>query len=326
MSSETRRFDFSDINLIPQKCIVESRADCDTSVNLGPHTFKLPVIPANMECVVNENIAEQLAMNGYFYVLHRFHGSALPFAKRMREKGLIVSISIGVNAVGGYHEMIAFQTAGIVPDYITIDIAHGHCVKMEKMLNYLITAYESSPVKPYIIAGNVSTPEAVKDLEFRGANAIKVGIGPGSACTTYTATGFGSRGAQACVIKACADARKKFTTKIIADGGIQTPGDIAKALVLGAHMVMIGGMFSALKDSPGNTVSGTDGRLYKEFWGSASAHQSGKTNRIEGTKKLMLMKNNTIQDEMNYIQECLQSAISYGGGKQLQDLKDVQYF
>jgi GMP reductase len=91
-------------------------------------------------------------------------------------------------------------------------------------------------------------------------------------------------------------------------------------------MVMIGGMFSALKDSPGNTVSGADGRLYKEFWGSASAHQSGKTSRIEGTKKLMLMKNNTIQDEMNYIQECLQSAISYGGGKQLQDLKEVQYF
>jgi len=326
MSSETRRFDFSDINLIPQKCIVESRNDCDTSLNLGPHTFKLPVIPANMECVINENIAEQLAMNGYFYVLHRFHGSALPFAKRMREKHFIVSISIGVNAAGGYEEIESFQQAGIVPDYITIDIAHGHCVKMEKMLNFLTNTYESSPTKPFIIAGNVSTPDAVKDLEFWGANAIKVGIGPGSACTTYTATGFGSRGAQAYVIKACADACKKFTTKIIADGGIQTPGDIAKALVLGAHMVMVGGMFSALKDSPGNTVTGTDGRLYKEFWGSASAHQSGKTNRIEGTKKLMPMKNNTIQEEMNYINECLQSAISYGGGKQLQDLKDVQYF
>jgi GMP reductase len=326
MSLNTRRFDFSDINLIPQKCIVDSRADCNTSTTFGAHQFRLPVIPANMECVINEAIAEQLAANNYFYVLHRFHGSALPFAKRMKEKNLPVSISIGVNTVGGYDEIAAFQEANIIPEYITIDIAHGHCIKMEKMLRFLTAAYATSPKKPCIIAGNVSTVDAVRDLESWGADAIKVGIGPGSACTTYTATGFGSRGAQGCVIKTCAEACRKPTTKIIADGGIQTPGDIAKALVLGAHMVMIGGMFSALKDSPGNTVSGTDGRLYKEFWGSASAHQSGKTSRIEGTKKLMLMKNNTIQDEMNYIEECLQSAISYGGGKYLYDLKNVQYF
>ena len=90
-------------------------------------------------------------------------------------------------------------------------------------------------------------------------------------------------------------------------------------------MVMIGGMFSALVDSPGNTVIGIDGRTYKEFWGSASAYQSNKTNRIEGTKKLLLMKSNGILDEMKHIEESLQSAISYGGGNKLACLNDVDY-
>jgi GMP reductase len=91
-------------------------------------------------------------------------------------------------------------------------------------------------------------------------------------------------------------------------------------------MVMVGGMFSALTDSPGSTVRGTDGQLYKEFWGSASAFQSGKVNRIEGTKKLLPLKNRSILEEMNYLRECLQSAISYGGGKTVPDLKLVTYF
>ena len=89
---------------------------------------------------------------------------------------------------------------------------------------------------------------------------------------------------------------------------------------------MIGGMFSGLSDSPGATVKGIDGQTYKEFWGSASSFQSNKKNRIEGTKKLILMKNNTILEEMTHIEECIQSAISYGGGKDLSCFKNVQYF
>jgi GMP reductase len=87
---------------------------------------------------------------------------------------------------------------------------------------------------------------------------------------------------------------------------------------------MIGGMFSGLKDSPGNTVTGTDGRLYKEFWGSASAFQSGKKNRIEGTKKLVLMKQTGFLEELQYLNECLQSAISYGGGTNLDCFKTLE--
>lgn len=304
---------------MPRKCIVGSRSECDTQITLGPCVFNMPVVPANMECVINEEIAIKLSLAGYFYVYHRFNVDLLNFSLRMKNLGLPLSISVGVNEPD-YELLNLLKSQDCVPDYITIDIAHGHSVKMEAMLKWIKVELPSV----FIIAGNVSTAEAVKDLEAWGAHAIKVGIGPGSACTTYTATGFGSRNAQASVIEQCSQASSRAL--IIADGGIKEPGDIAKALVIGADMVMVGGMFSALTDSPGSTVRGEDGKLYKEFWGSASAFQSGKHNRIEGIKKLLPLKNNSVLEEMNYLRECLQSAISYGGGKTVPDLKLVTYF
>jgi GMP reductase len=289
---------------------------------MGNHTFHLPVVPANMECVINDEVAVKLAKAGYFYIHNRFTTNVLQFSRSMRALGLPISISIGVNE-DAYEIMNSLKAATIVPEFVTIDIAHGHSVKMEKMLQWIRETFTDS--KPFIIAGNVSTPEAVKDLEEWGADAVKVGIGPGSACTTFNATGFGSRNIQASVIKECFKAKQKASTMIVADGGIKDPGDIAKSLVLGADLVMIGGMFSALTDSPGATVRGVDGQLYKEFWGSASVFQSGKKNRIEGTKKLLPLKSRSMLEEMEYIKECLQSAISYGGGKDLSCLKDVKY-
>ena len=143
-----------------------------------------------------------------------------------------------------------------------------------------------------------------------------------SACTTYPATGFGSRNCQASTIWECSKVAK---VPIIADGGIRTPGDIAKALVLGASMVMVGGMLSGFEDSPGQIVE-VSGKKYKEFWGSASAFQSGKKNRIEGIKNLVDLKPKTLLEEMIYLEECLQSAISYGGGKDLSAFETVRWF
>jgi GMP reductase len=313
-----RRFDFQDINLVPRLCIVNSRSECNTQVKLGSHVFNMPVVPANMECVINSEIAIKLSMAGYFYIYHRFNTDILNFALTMKNLGLLLSISVGVNQ-DDYDYLTILKHEACVPDFITIDIAHGHSLKMQAMIQWI---RENLP-SVFIIAGNVSTAEATKDLEAWGAHAIKVGIGPGSACTTYNATGFGSRHIQASVIQECAAA--VTTAQIIADGGIKDPGDIAKSLVLGADMVMVGGMFSALTDSPGSTIRGTDGQLYKEFWGSASAFQNGKSNRIEGTKKLLPLKNNDTLQEMIYLKECLQSSISYGGGNNLLVFKDVKY-
>ena len=315
-------FDFQNINLIPKKCIVQSRSEINTCIQFGNYNFALPIIPANMECVINEEIAIRLAKQNYFYIYHRFDTNILEFSKKMKQEGLPISISIGVNAEA-YDLLNILKANNCLPDFLTIDIAHGHSVKMRELVLWIRTSLDK---QPYIIAGNVSTGEAVRDLESWGADAIKVGIGPGSACTTYIATGFGSRGAQASIVKECAHARQNPNTKIIADGGIKEPGDIAKALVLGADMVMIGGMFSGLKDSPGKVIRDDQGRMYKEFWGSASAFQSGKVNRIEGIKRLIPLKERSILEEMVYLKECLQSAVSYGGGSAIRDLANVQYF
>lgn len=728
-------FNFEHINLIPRKCIVNSRSECDTSVNLDDRNpsqrFNLPIVPANMECVIDKEIAIKLASHGYFYILHRFNMTThdyIEFCSTMKTKGLISSISIGVNTEA-YDILAALANHDVIPDYVTIDIAHGHSESMRKLIIWMKDYFKDKSKMPYIIAGNVSTGEAVRDLEEWGANAIKAGIGPGcfkgntrilladgtykniedmevgdlvinkdgnpvkvlnvmnkgvrevvkiknnlhydytyvtddhqffigdlstssyksisssgiaklldkkaktaprtskykwkmikecdwkntfallpkniqwslpddftidlieymnkgkyddstlwttgskcssekifnryiessyelgyifgtflgdgsshiwinsktkcesgrvswyfgldeteicdkliyciekvlglkveykvnknknmniitlynkcitkllhefgkkteknlpkkyycknkdyirgiynglidsdgcikhesrdkedkyiftftntsiplielfewccinlnisfssrihsvgsagglkdisdnavfnksyttqthimnrytkeflysnitdfdnktelcetwdievdcdthsfiannmivhnSACSTYTMTGFGSRGIQASCIKECADARKNPNTKIIADGGIKEPGDIAKSLALGADMVMIGGMFSGLIDSPGRIVEDSTGRKFKEFWGSASEHQSGKKSRIEGVRKLIPLNERHYLDEMNYLKECLQSSISYGGGKTIYVFKCVKY-
>ena len=314
-------FDYDKMNLIPKKSFVNSRSECDTHVTFGPRAFKLPTVPANMECVMNEDIAIMLAQKNYFYIMHRFDIDIVTFAQRMIKENLFISISIGVNN-DAYTIIDTLRIYNIYPEYITIDIAHGHCNKMKDIILYIKNNIPSA----FIIAGNVSSPDGVRDLESWGADAIKVGIGPGSACTTYNATGFGSRGAQASIVELCSRSRKNPATKIVADGGIAYHGDIAKSLVLGAHMVMVGGLFSGLSDSPGNIVQGVDGRTYKEFWGSASSFQSNKKNRIEGTKKLVLMKPHTLLEEMTQIEESLQSAISYGGGINIECFKTVQYF
>jgi GMP reductase len=311
-------YDYPNINLVPKTCVVDSRSNCNTDIKLGKYIFKLPVVPANMECIIDEAIATSLAKNGYFYIHHRFNIDTLAFARHMKDLNLPISISLGVND-DAYELIDVLISNNLMPDFVTIDIAHGHSIKMKKILEFL----KEKPNRPFIIAGNVSTAEGVKDLEAWGADAIKVGIGPGAACTTYVATGFGSRGIQASIVNLCSKAKVNPNTLIVADGGIKEPGDIAKSLALGADLVMIGGMFSGLKDSPGNTVTGTDGRIYKEFWGSASAFQSGKKHRIEGTKKLVLMKQHGFLEEMAYLTECLQSAISYGGGYTLACLKSV---
>lgn len=168
------KFDFEQINLIPKMCQVDSRSEISTRIKFGNFEFKLPVIPANMECVIDDSIAEKLASNGYFYIMHRFGTNPIDFIKRMKSLGLISSISIGVNQ-DSYDLITELLMNNLVPDFITIDIAHGHAIKMEKMLKTIKEVMPST----FVIAGNISTKDAVIDLEKWGADATKVGIGPG---------------------------------------------------------------------------------------------------------------------------------------------------
>lgn len=168
------KFDFEDINLVPKLCRVNSRSECDTSVTFGNKKFKLPVVPANMQSVIDEALAMKLAQNGFFYILHRFDVDVVKFISDMKEKNLVTSISIGVNQ-DSYELLDELIQKNLIPDFITIDIAHGHSIKMKEMLNYV----KSKKIDSFIIAGNISSEEAVYDLTDWGADAIKVGIGPG---------------------------------------------------------------------------------------------------------------------------------------------------
>ncbi|MEY3409021.1 MAG: reductase, partial [Pseudomonadota bacterium] len=259
-------FDYDNILLLPRKCRVESRSECDAGVELGGRKFRLPVVPANMKTVVNEEICVWMAQNGYFYVMHRFDLDNVKFVRDMHAKGLYASISLGVKAPD-YDTVKQLVAEGLTPEYITIDIAHGHADSVQKMIH---TLKEKLP-KSFIIAGNVGTPEAIIDLENWGADATKVGIGPGKVCITKLKTGFGTGGWQLSALKWCA---RVATKPIIADGGIREHGDIAKSIRFGATMIMIGSMLAGHEESPGATVE-VDGKLYKEYYGSASDFNKG---------------------------------------------------
>ena len=167
MYNEMPVFDYEDIQLIPNKCIISSRSEADTQVTLGDYTFKLPVIPANMQTIIDENIAEDLAKNGYFYIMHRFDEEARkPFVERMHEQGLIASISVGVK---DYEYDFVTSLKDDAPEFITIDIAHGHSDSVINMIQHI----KKELPKTFVIAGNVGTPEAVRELENAGADATK---------------------------------------------------------------------------------------------------------------------------------------------------------
>ncbi len=308
-------FDYDNIQLLPRQCRVTSRSECDTSIPFGPRRFKLPVVPANMKTVVDEPIAAFLAREGYFYVMHRFDLDNVAFARRMREAGLFVSISVGVQA-RDFETIDALAAEGLGADYITIDIAHGHADAVQRQIAHIKQKLPAA----FVIAGNVGTPEAVIDLERWGADATKVGIGPGKVCITRMKTGFGTGGWQLSAVKWCARVASK---PIVADGGIRHHGDIAKSIRFGASMVMIGSLFAGHEESPGETVV-ENGERFKAYFGSASDFNKGERRHVEGKRILEPIKGR-LADTLTEMREDLQSSISYSGGTQLMDLRKVNY-
>ncbi|WP_404300151.1 GMP reductase [Alicycliphilus denitrificans] len=308
-------FDYDNILLLPRKCRVQSRSECDASVELGGRRFKLPVVPANMKTVVDEKICIWLAKHGYFYVMHRFDLDNLQFVREMQAQGCFASISLGIKQAD-YDTVDRLKAEGLTPEYITIDIAHGHADSVRDMIAYLKAHLPAA----FVIAGNVATPEAVIDLENWGADATKVGVGPGKVCITKLKTGFGTGGWQLSALKWCA---RVATKPIIADGGIRSHGDIAKSIRFGATMIMIGSLFAGHEESPGKTVE-VDGELYKEYYGSASDFNKGEYKHVEGKRILEPIKGK-LADTLTEMEQDIQSSISYAGGRKLMDIRKVNY-
>lgn len=309
-------FDYDDIQLVPSKCIIESRHDADTSIQFGPRKFNIPVVPANMASVIDEDLAIWMAEHNYFYVMHRFTPEKrLEFVHDLKERGLFASISVGIKQTE-YQFIDDLKAANLEPEYITIDVAHGHSDYVIKMIQYIKKELPGS----FVIAGNVATPEAVRELENAGADATKVGVGPGKACITKLKTGFGTGGWQLAALRLCSKAARK---PLVADGGIRHNGDISKSVRFGASMVMIGSLLAGHEESPGNMIK-IDGKTYKQYWGSASETQKGAYRNVEG-KQMLVPFRGSIKDTLDEMQEDLQSSISYAGGRDLESIRKVDY-
>jgi GMP reductase len=307
---------YKDIVLVPNYSTLSSRSKADTSVTLGKHTFKTPVLPSNMKCTIDINTARTLSTNGYFYVMHRFDVNLEEFVYTAnKEKWPCVSISIGVNE-SDREVFDLLYDLNLHIDFITVDIAHGHHVKMQETLAYLQKFRQRGT---QIIAGNIVTNRAAYDLIKWGADIVKAGIGQGYVCTTKDKTGF-TMPMFSCI------RGLPVHIPVIADGGIRCNGDITKALVAGARMVMCGSMFARLVDSP--SVSFKDqhtGETLKEYYGSASFNNKGNSKNIEGRRELVEAESKTYLEKMVEIQEDLQSSISYAGGSKLNDLVSVEF-
>ena len=334
-------YSYSEVFLKPRYSEFHSRSEANTSITFGNQTFKLPVVPANMECTMNVDKAKYMSENEYFYVMHRFNKDKTAPANTDNKKFIEVAnnenwknISISLGVKDEDEELIQYCISkGLRIDYLTLDIAHAHSVRMKEMLAYLNRMYRSdicTVERPFIIAGNVASAGAVVDLENWGADATKVGIAQGDACTTYGQTGFGAP--MFSCIQECADIATK---PIIADGGIRTNGDFAKAIVAGGTMVMAGSIFAACIDSPAETVyreiitnelsNRGAGKIivkpYKTYYGSASARNKGANVHVEGRVVELECNKMTYAEKLHEITESLQSSISYAGG----DLSEVEY-
>lgn len=261
----TKGITFDDVLLVPGYNGIRSRKAVNTETNLGPISLAIPIISANMDTITGMTMAQTMAQLGGLGILHRFMSieDNLAAFRQARQVGP-VGVSIGISP----HELeraVALCDNGA--EIVCVDVAHGH----SKMVNQMVrTLREKYGDHLCIIAGNVATYAGADYLAAAGADVIKVGIGPGSVCTTRIKTGFGVP--QLTAIMDC----RKVDRSIIADGGIRTPGDAVKALAAGATCVMLGGMLAGTDETPGEKrlaatqEEGMPTRYVKRFRGMAS--------------------------------------------------------
>ncbi|ABS59983.1 MULTISPECIES: IMP dehydrogenase [Fervidobacterium] len=250
-----------------------------------------------------------------------------PNAARDSKGRLIVGAAVGTSK-DTFERVEALVKAGV--DVIVVDTAHGHSKKVIETVKKIKKMYPDLPV----IAGNVATSEAVEELIKAGADAVKVGIGPGSICTTRIVAGIGVP--QLSAILQCAYVAKKYDIPIIADGGIRYSGDIVKALAAGAETVMLGSIFAGTEESPGETIL-YQGRKYKVYrgMGSIGAMKSGSADRYfqsdnqkfvpEGVEGMVPYKG-AVKDVVYQLIGGLRSGMGYVGAKNIDELQKKAKF
>lgn len=269
-------YSFNDVLVSPKYNKIVSRRDVkfETRVTKN-YRLDIPIIAANMDTICESEMAIALGRLGGLGVIHRFLEVPVQAeeVKKVKAQGLIAAAAIGVK---DYEDRVAALSAAGV-NILVLDVAHGHSKRTGKTLDYLKANYPQIDV----MVGNVATKDAAEYFISKHADAIKVGIGPGSACTTRIMTGAGVP-----QITAIMDVYEATQGRVpvCADGGIKCPGDLTKAIGAGADTVMSGAMFAGTDETPGELITKEDGKVYKEYRGMASFLATVKKLKLDGQK------------------------------------------
>lgn len=322
---------FDDVLLLPGH-VTFKREDADLTTKIGKLTLKLPIISSPMDTVTEEEMAVAMSEAGGLGIIHRSLSTEAQAAmvKKVKAHGAIVGAAVGAGPdLEG--RVDALLKAGV--DAIVVDSGHGHS---QYILDALRTVRKKSKTVT-LIGGNIATAEGAKAVIAAGADAIRVGVGPGSICTTRVVTGVGVPQLSA-IMEAVKGAKGKKVT-LIADGGIKQMGDMAKALAAGGRAVMLGGMLAGHDEAPGETIE-QNGKTYKQYRGMGSIGamqkggaerygQSSKTERkkliAEGVEGLVPSKG-PVSEFLYQAKGALQSSFYYVGGKNLADFQKKSRF
>jgi IMP dehydrogenase len=318
---------FDDVTLVPQYSSVlpiDTIINCKLSKNLN---LNVPLLSSAMDTVTESKMAIAISKCGGIGVIHRNLSieKQVSEVQKVKKSGCLVGAAIGVNArdLERVEELSRIKT-----DLIVIDTAHGHTKKVLTMIKKIKKKLKNST----LCVGNIATGKAAKFLADNGVDIVKVGIGPGSICTTRLVAGIGVP--QLSAIMDVKKALKKYKTKIISDGGIKFSGDLARAIAAGADAIMIGSLFSGTMESPGKIIK-YKGKLYKNFrgMGSVGAMSAGSADRYyqkktkditkyvpEGVEGMVKFKG-SIKEIIYNLVGGLKSSMGYMGAKTIRDLQ-----
>lgn len=317
LNNSNQSLTYDDISLIPvQVSRIKSRTEALTNLNLLGFDLSLPVISSPMDTVTGIEMAKELYKLGCIGVLNRFDSSLSELlTKQSLDGGNINGVSIALNTPDDQIEKL--MTGNYL---ICIDTANANNYEVLKKTEEVKKKFPESK----ILIGNIAHGGSLELLENAGADAVRVGIGSGSVCTTSIQTGIGIGQVSSLLDVLFARNDKKLKIKVIADGGIKSPGDVAKAMALGADAVMLGRMLSGTKETPGDVIK-YNGQLWKKYRGSASFGVKMKNEFIEGEETMVPYKG-AVKNVIDAISDGLRSSMSYMNCFTLDELRQIDTF
>ena len=305
---------YDDISLIPtQVSRIKSRTEASTICSFLGLKLNVPVISSPMDSVTGIDMAKELSQLGSLGIINRFDSSLDVVLNARNGKG-IKAVSIALNTDLKTIEKIAAKNY-----IICIDTANANNKEVLKKTEAIKKRFD---VK--VIVGNIAHGDSLDQLENAGADAVRVGIGSGSVCTTSIQTGIGIGQVSSLLNIYYSRAQKKLKIKIIADGGVKSPGDVAKAIALGADVVMLGRMLSGTRETPGEVIK-YNGQLWKKYRGSASFGVKMRNEFIEGEETMVAYKG-AVKNVIDGISDGLKSSMSYMNCFNLDELRKTDTF